>query len=254
MYNIALSTSLSWDKGWDPFHSIKLTKEHDISTIQIFLGDNFLNNCSLCNSVAEFCDKKLTLIAHSPVDLDHNALNYSLIRDIGVLLKNNRKLVVYHHNYKYPVNKTIEVIKELNMSGITVLLENFYDSRRSEDVIKNIECFKEIISRGSEEGLDFYPLLDIPRLFIDGIENSFELTEKLLTYIGTKKIPLYLHLIDCTDSSQSRDTWCPIGSGIIPYKQIFTIIKMLSIDIPLVVLEFEDIEHVEESIKYIEAI
>lgn len=254
MYNIALSTSLSWDKDWDPYCSINLTKEHDISNIQIFLGNNFLDNNSLCNEVADYCNKSLTVIVHSPVDLNEKALDSALIRDLGIVLKYNQKLVVYHHNFNYPVDKTIEVIRELNERGIIVLLENFYESRSNEDVTRNIISYKDVISKAVEEGLALYPLLDIPRLFIDGIENSLELTFNLIEYIGIKKLPLYLHLIDCTNSSQGRDSWCPLGSGIIPYDQIFNMINTLKIDIPLAVLEFEDIEHVEESIKYLEGI
>lgn len=254
MYNVALSTSLSWDRGWDPNYSINLTKEYNISNIQIFVGDNFLNNSSLCTNVAKSCNNELNLIAHSPVDLDENALDPELIRDLVTVLKFNRKLVVYHHNYMYPVDKTLKVVRELNKKGITVLLENFYTETSNCEVIRNIKSFKDILLKSRELDLDIFPLLDIPRLFNNKIDSDIDPlkeTLSLLEYIEGLKLSLYLHLIDCSNSSQSRDSWCPVGSGVIPYKEVFSKISNLEIDIPLVVLEFEDIEHVDESINFL---
>lgn len=254
---ISLSTSLSSNFDWDPFYSIDKTKKSKIDWCQVFIGENFVKDSLLSEKVAKKCKDSVSLIAHSPVDLNNNALDDIVLKNIKQLLTYNKKLVVFHHDYTYPIEKTLKVVKELNNYGVTVLIENFYANKEKEEVLKNIQSFKDMLLKSKDLDLDLFPLLDIPRLFIRDIAeemNSLEETINLLKYISELNVPLYLHLIDCQDFSQGRDSWCAIGSGIIPYKEIFSTINNLKINIPLVVLEFEDMDHVDESIKYLEGI
>ena len=49
-----------------------------------------------------------------------------------------------------------------------------------------------------------------------------------------------IHLIDATSPDMDRNTWCPIGQGIIPYTEIFSVLKQWGTDINSVIFEYED--------------
>lgn len=248
--NIALSTSLSWGNNWDPYYSLNITEKWKVDLCQIFVGDNITINLS--ESVAEYCNNKISLIAHSPVDLNKSALNKDLLKKFTALLNNSDKLVVFHHDPYYPVNDTIGVVKELNNAGITVLLENFYKIRSN--VNKTLNHYVEILHTAHKEECLLYPLFDIPRLFIEGVEEFIDpLNETINVFKSIKEIesPVYLHMIDCNSKSQARDTWCSIGEGYIPYSKIFRLISSMGLKIPIAVLEYEEEKHIGKSLDYL---
>ncbi len=239
---IALSTSLSYKHNWDPIYSLELTRRFGINNIQIYLGDPVLTQKIIREYSGGF-----NFIFHSPVDLNFDALNSKTVQIIPGI-----KNVVYHHDLSCNLSDSLDIIKKLNSVGITVLLENFYSE--PDLVINNIKSYIDILNESVKRGLKVYPLIDIPRLFIQDISNkydSMELTLGLLDSIHNLDVRLYLHLIDVDNISQSRETWCPIGTGIIPYKKIFIYITSLEIDIPMIVLEFEEEKHIGESLDFL---
>lgn len=253
--NLALSTSLSWDQNWDPKYSINLIKESEIGICQVFVGDNFFKDENLATEIADNCRDSLKLLAHSPVDLNDRALDPQVIKKIKDLLKYNNNLVVYHHDSDFPLDKTLEVVKKLNDMGLIVLLENFYFDKS--DVSNTLKLYKEMLKAADMHRLELYPLLDIPRLFISGIvENidSLKETYKLLEVICSLEMELYLHLIDCKDRSQARDSWCSIGQGVIPYRDILNKIDELGLTVPITVLEYEELKHIDNSIEFLKKI
>lgn len=248
--NIALSTSLSWNNNWDPYHSIEITKKFGIKNCQVFIGDNFDEDLS--RNLAVNCNEEIYMLAHSPVDLNSEALKTDLNNKIAELLRGNRKVVVYHHDPAIEIKDTIEVIKKLNSLGIIVLLENFYSN--ISDVKETIFHYIELLKASNEEGCNIYPLIDIPRLFIKGMEKYIDpLKEsiRIFKFINELKSPVYLHMIDCLSKSQRRDTWCCVGKGYIPYRIILDNITELGMDIPVAVLEYEDEKHIADSLEFL---
>lgn len=247
---LSLSTALSWDHNWDPIYSLKLTREYKVGHCQLYINKNFSEE--KINEIKSF---NLNYIFHSPCNIDDNALDNDEIKVIKSLASGNDPLVVYHHDYTFPVDKSLEIVKKLNDEGITVLLENFYASRDQHDVRENIESYKRLIIEAHFNELKLIPLIDIPRLFIQGINsvlNPYDETISLLNLINSLGSTLYLHLIDAKNDNQSRESWCAIGEGYIPYKKIFSYLKKTNMIIPLTVLEYEDEKHIEGSMENLE--
>lgn len=252
MNNIALSTALSRDVNWDPLYSLGLTKKYSLDSCQVYLGDNFTNNAELTREIME--NYNLNIILHSPVSLNRDSLDEELIKKILEFKRDESICVVYHHDFNVGVGETLEIVELLNQKGIAVLLENFYESKDQIDVRSNVESYKRILIESHFKGLELYPLLDIPRLFINGINsiiNPYDETLSILNLINSLGSTLYLHLIDAKDDEQSRESWCPIGMGYIPYKKIFNHLIKCKIKIPLIILEYEDEDHVKESLDYL---
>lgn len=247
---LSLSTALSWDHNWDPVYSLKLTRDYKVGHCQLYINKNFSEE-----KIDEIKSYNLNYILHSPCNIDDNALDENEIEVIKKISDNAEIFVVYHHDYNVPVDKSLEIIKKLNSEGITVLLENYYASRDQHDVRENIESYKRLIIESHFNELKLIPLLDIPRLFIQGINsilNPYDETISLLNLINSLGSTLYLHLIDAKNDSQSRESWCAIGEGYIPYKKIFSYLKKSKMKTPVTVLEYEDERHIEGSIKNLE--
>lgn len=243
--NIALSTSFSVNHNWDPIYSIELTRKYGLKYCQIYIGDNFKDK-ELIDKINSFTN--IGYIFHSNFDLNLLAINS---REIEIIksINSDEKLVVYHH-CNAPIHEVIDCVKELNQFGITVLLENFYfDYGAIEDTVNS---FIEILDISKKRGLNLLPLIDIPRLFIDKVkDDSLELTSRILQKVKNLDMPLYTHLIDSKNKTQERGSWCPIGSGYIPYDDIYNYIEDLGIYIPLQILELEEEGHIKESLSYL---
>lgn len=247
---LSLSTALSWNHNWDPIHSLNLTQEFNIQSCQVYINNNFSDD-----KIEEIKKYNLNYIYHSPSSIEDEALNKEEIEVVKKLANGKDVYVVYHHDLKVPVDKSLDIIKSLNKEGITVLLENFYASRDQHDVRENIESYKRLIIEAHFNNLKLIPLLDIPRLFIEGINsilNPYDETISLINLINSLGSTLYLHLIDAKNDTQSRESWCAIGEGYIPYKKIFNYLKKSKIKIPMIVLEYEDEKHINGSIKNLE--
>lgn len=247
---LSLSTALSWNHNWDPIHSLKLSQEYNIQTCQVYINKNFSDEI-----IQNINKHNLNYIYHSPSSIADEALDRKEINIIKKLKQGKDTFVVYHHDFNVPVEECLKIIKKLNDEGITVLLENFYASRDQHDVRENIESFKRLIIEAHFNDLKLIPLLDIPRLFIEGINsvlNPYDETISLVNLINSLGSTLYLHLIDAKNDTQSRESWCAIGEGYIPYKKIFNYLNKTKIKIPLTVLEYEDEKHIDGSIKNLE--
>ncbi|MBN2616922.1 MAG: hypothetical protein JXR64_01280 [Spirochaetales bacterium] len=244
MKNFSLSTALSSNHNWDPIYSMEITQKLGVKSCQIYIGNGFDQG-----KIDQINNYNLNIIFHSNHTLDNSSLD---MLEISIIkkIKSNRKYVVYHHNPKISPVECYNVISELNRLGITPLLENFYDlssGLKAKDIINN---YLETIDFCNS--LDFFPLIDFPRLFKDNIAKEidpFKETERILN--NFKNYRMYAHLIDVNNNSQNRESWCPIGSGVIPYNNIYKAIVNNNIEVPLWILEFEDESHILQSIEYI---
>ncbi|MCP4264364.1 MAG: hypothetical protein GY777_02110 [Candidatus Brocadiaceae bacterium] len=59
-------------------------------------------------------------------------------------------------------------------------------------------------------------------------------------------------MIDTVDPKQRREDWVPVGSGMIPYPEIFGTLDDYNFNIISAVLEYEDVELGRKSIHYLQ--
>lgn len=249
---IALSTALSANHNWDPVFSLELTQKFGLDFCQIYIGEIFNNNSKLLEKIRAF--KNIKYIIHSPSPLNTEALKKSEIDVIENLIPDKEKYVVYHHDYKTDLHIVLDIIENLNNKGITPLLENFYSEKRIDQVRLNINSYIDIITASKKKNLKLFPLIDFPRLFIHEIAeqmNSEAETNKLLDKIAELGFNLYIHAIDVQNPNQNRESWCEMGRGCIPYNKIFQKIIDLRIQVPLIVLEYEEEKHIPGSLQFL---
>ncbi|MCB0292982.1 MAG: hypothetical protein KDH97_22195, partial [Calditrichaeota bacterium] len=86
------------------------------------------------------------------------------------------------------------------------------------------------------------------------LEEGLEWCYQILNFFGNRRIPMLLHLIDVSDPAQSRHHYTAVGSGCIPYEQIFHFIRKTRPLMAGAVLEFEDKINPLHSREYIEKV
>jgi sugar phosphate isomerase/epimerase len=105
------------------------------------------------------------------------------------------------------------------------------------------------------DNLKVIPVLDLPRLFVPEIFNNFDsldLCLKIIEHMAVNTEHVILHLIDMKNHNHiSRDSWCPVGRGLMPYKKIFDFAKQKNIHYDHWVLEYENKELTLESLVYL---
>jgi hypothetical protein len=132
-------------------------------------------------------------------------------------------------------------MQTLNNNGITVCLENYYRYEDRDSLVTNITTYNLLINQAAAQKLDFYPLIDIPRIFIHSFEqfNSLFICELILNNISFVKKNIILHLIDFNDNRQRREDWCPVSTGKMEYAVLFDIMGRYSLNVEYAVLEYE---------------
>lgn len=137
--------------------------------------------------------------------------------------------------------KGMEYLMELFHSPIA--LELVYNNKSGMKPLRWVDSFLELLQEIRHQ-VNIIPVIDIPRFYhhqLDlSIQESTNLTMKILDGIHQLTLPIILHLIDVKSTTQSREDFCAIGSGIIPYEQIFHHIHVNQIHIDDIILEFED--------------
>jgi hypothetical protein len=143
------------------------------------------------------------------------------------------------------------VIKQLNSAGLTVCVENFYTGKDETSFLKNCSAFNALFPVCCRNGLDVLPVADLGRLFIEDYVHTYDamlLTKMMLSTFAAFDYPVIYHIIDFLDYHQSRDSWCTLGIGLLPSRQIFDFAKTIGLSIDHVVFEYEKKQMCMESI------
>jgi len=253
---LAVASSVSADRGFDTLDAVEYAIDNEFKGFQAFINEQIVNNTKLRGKIRSICkDKHLTLIAHAP-----GTLNWDNVSDASVnsaaqnlLALESRVLVVYHYDETVGLEEGLECLKYLCDQGITTCLENFFmlGAGTSE------KCFKDylfLLTKAKTSGIDFVPVLDIPRIYdakVNLAHMAHELLEEAFNVFKSIEIPIILHLVDMYSATQERNSWCPIGQGRIPYMDIFGQMSQCKIPIYMIVLEFEDKVNPVESKRFL---
>jgi hypothetical protein len=242
---LAVASSVSADRGFDTLDAVEYAIDNKFKGFQAYINQQIVNDAKLRVEVSSLCrDKYLRLVAHAP-----GTLNWDNVSDVSVnsatkhlLALETRVLVVHHFDETVGLKKALECLMYLCDQGITTCLENFFMLGKE----TSEKCFMDylfLLTKAKALSIDFVPVLDIPRIY-DAKVHLAHLAQKLLeeafNVFKSIEIPIILHLVDMHSGSQERNSWCPVGQGIIPYVDIFGQMSQRKISIYMVILEFED--------------
>lgn len=242
---IGVGTSVSKDKGYDPVDTLTFAAENNIKTVQVYLNNDLISNPPLIKKISNYAkEKELQLTCHSPESLNKLVLSSDLIyaaKELLIYQTENKFIVHFDENEK--LDRCIDYINELYQNDLVVCLENYHLRKDAKKVAQSIQTFNAILTRGAEQNLPIYPVIDFPRLFISGIVeniNALLIIKQVLDNVSMLSKKVILHLIDFSHYDQGRDTWCAIGKGLMPYQAIFNFINEINLHIDHCVLEYED--------------
>lgn len=253
---ISYASSISADKNYDPLDTLLYCQEKSISLSQLYMDKNLSEDATQVKKLRKFSkENNIHLTCHAPKELNSELIDISILKPIKKLLKNeDEKIIIVHFDEDCPIDDAMITIESLTNNGFTVGLENFYKNQNEAEVLLNTAKFNLLLSLSAEHEFSVIPVIDFPRLFIKEISSttdSLMITKSILANISMLPFPLILHLIDFNDNSQKRNTWTPIGNGLMPYKDIFEIIRTFDINIHHAVLEFESKELADKSLKFL---
>ncbi len=253
---ISYASSISADKQYDPQDTLQYCKEKKISRAQLYMDSVLAQDATKVKSLRKFAkENKISLTCHAPNDLNNQIIDTSILKPIKKLLKNEEeKIIIIHFDEDIAIDEAMITIESLITNGFTVGLENFYKSTEELSVISNSVKYNLLLNLSAEHEFPVYPVLDLPRLFIKAIAENTDpliLTKMLLANIALLPYPLILHMIDVNNNSQERNTWVPLGEGLLPYKEILKLIHESEIEIHHAVLEYESRELADKSLNFL---
>ena len=238
---IGVATSIFAEKGFDALLSFDYVQNHQLGAIQLYMDKGLEADKERILEQQQLAKNSSTkVLCHSPYYLNKEALDGKHIAALRLIFPRGQKnYVVFHFDENTPTSEALRTIENLNSSGITVALENFYQDQTQAGLAKNLNRFRNLIAMAKQERLDLIPVIDIPRLFITPFQpfNPTFLVELLLELLENQSI--ILHLIDSKSPKQDRDDWVAIGSGTIPYTYIFKLLKQYNITVDTAILEYE---------------
>jgi sugar phosphate isomerase/epimerase len=255
---IGVATSIFAEKSFDPFATIEYCKSNEISVIQHYLDPGTQNNSELIEKIASSSsDNNLQVVCHLHYSIDSPLLDYDYLSQVSKIFPNqDQKLVVIHFNEKGNIETALKAIKLVNSFGLTVALENFYIDKTEASLPINSKNYIELLYQASVQNLNIIPLIDFPRLFIDNFShlNPLEKTEELLRELSGFYSDIALHLIDFNNNRQAREDWVPIGTGQMPYKEIFKMLNQYDYTINTAIIEFEKVDLANDSLNNLSAL
>lgn len=253
---IGIATSLFKHNGFNSFDTVDFAVENDVSTVQLYMSEHLeFNNGDIDKIRTLFEQKSLKMIVHSPHYLNKEVLDGHHTASLGKIFPDRaRKIVIVHYDENCSLHEALKAAEDLNRAGITVALENFYQGKTERALLENINGYTNLIREAVRAHRDIIPVIDFPRLYIDSFKNyaPSTLTKLLLHNISTVTKDIILHMIDTKDPKQQREDWVAIGSGIIPYPEIFETLDHYQFNIHSAILEFESVELGRESISYLQ--
>jgi len=251
--NIALATSLFAHNDFDPFLTISFAEEKNVSAVQFYMSQHIQGHEKTICKIRDLCEKKaIKALCHSPLYIGNVYEDKEHCTALSEIFpSNDEKLGIFHFDENCDVDLMVNDCKNLADFGILPCIENFYQNKSRAGLVANFDKYLSFFDRIIQKNIPAIPVLDFPRLFVEQFTNFHPilLTEMLIQKFAKRKI--IIHVIDSVSPRQNREDWCAVGRGIVPYTDIFECIKRLNVYVEYVVLEYESICFVDESLKYL---
>ncbi len=244
---IGIANSISANFSYDPFDALKFARQLDFDRMQIYLDDRFLSEPHQANLLKKELASlpKIFCYFHSEGYLNEEFLQSDYARKLFQYLSGMEDVrLVIHFDEAAALDEALQVIDFLSRKNVKIYLENFFRKKGKDAAEKNMRKYMALYTLTNSHNVRIFPALDIPRFFHRhlGMEPEIALNWcfQMINFFGNRGIPILLHLIDSKDPGQARNSYCPVGEGYLPYREIFEFIRKTRPGIEAIILEYED--------------
>jgi sugar phosphate isomerase/epimerase len=257
--NIAVATSIFAESRikYDPFETIKFAEENKIPAIQFFIDEKKQGNLPEIDKIRDLCQKSaIKILCHSSKRIGSASHDTAHCKALATIFPHEAdKKCIFHFDENADIDLMISDCEKLVNFGLVPCIENFYDDKTRHGLDANMEKYLAFFDIIKEKNIPVIPVIDFPRLFVEEFTNfhPIALAEQLIQKFAKQK--MIIHAIDSVSPHQDdRNNWCVVGSeeGIVGWKDIFEYIKKQSVSVEYTVLEYENIDNIQESIQNLE--
>ncbi|MBN1982038.1 MAG: hypothetical protein JW795_10930 [Chitinivibrionales bacterium] len=242
---IGIATSVAKEKRYDTLDALEFAVHHRFPILQVYLDFELMSNPALMEKVRHRADsQKVRLTCHSPESLSKALINKEIFTAARYLLHHQeQKQLIVHYDERVSIQESFAVIKRLHEEGFSVCLENFYQEQTEQALIRNLNCYNGLQFLTADHHIPFYPVFDLPRLYIAAIFKHYDsllLVKQMIDTASVCEHQIILHLIDFASYTQERQNWCTFGSGLMPYEEIIAYCRRQQCRCNHAVMEYED--------------
>lgn len=244
---LGIANSVSANFSYDPIDALKFARQLDFERMQIYLNNDILSVPHRANLLKKQLNAAPEIFSyfHSEGYLNQQFVESKyaarLLRFLGEM--EDARLII-HFDEKAALEEALQAIDFLSRNNVKLYLENYFQDKGREAAEKNLRKYLALYTLTSNHNVEIFPALDIPRFFHQniGMEPNVSLNwcYQMFNFFGNRGIPILLHLIDTLDVTQTRNSYCPVGEGCIPYSKIFDFIRKTQPGIEAIILEYED--------------
>jgi len=244
---LGIANSVSSNFSYDPFDALRFARQLDFELMQIYLDNRFLSephNASLLKEELASGPEVFSYF-HSEGYLNGKFLQSDYARKLFQYLNGIEDVrLVIHFDETVALDEALQVIDSISQKKVKIYLENYFQEKGKEAAEKNMRKYMALYTFTNSHNVQIFPAMDIPRFFHRDIgmepEVALNWCFQMINFFGNRGIPVLLHLIDSIDPTQSRNSYCPVGEGCIPYPKIFDFIRKTQPIIEAIILEYED--------------
>ncbi len=242
---IGVANSISANFQFDPLDTIEFATQSNFPIIQIYLNAQLLRQNGVLDRIKASEAQFDQVYYHAEGFLNQEFYESEYRQWLYKFVDQTRRPnFITHFDEQAPIDGLIRLAEQLARSSARVYVENYFQLPGKVAAEKNLKKYMALFTLTGNFGNPLYPVLDIPRLFHQNLEftpqESLEWCYQLLNFFGNRRVPVLLHLIDCTDTAMSRVNFSAVGEGAIPYEKIFAFILKTRPLIDGIILEFED--------------
>ena len=247
---IGIANSVSANFGYDVFDALKYEEQSNFDLIQIFLNSTHINDAIFLKKLKDYLlgsnDKPVYFHAEGFLNREFQRSEYSKKLFEFVSNFEHKKLII-HFDETEQLEEILDIISYFSDHEPILYLENYFRLSGKVNAEKNLRKYLALFTLANSQQFNLAPVIDIPRFFNASLkftnDEALQWCFELFNYFGNRGIPILLHLMDATKPTQERNTYCTIGEGYIPFREIFQFMLKIKVPIEGIILEFEDKIH-----------
>lgn len=241
MIDIGVATSVARDNSFSWDDTVDFTLFHKLNSIQFYVPQNKI--------LTKIPDHKYfkNIYLHLPIEYDLNTDELLVFASNFKTYFNSNKLII-HQKESLSLQETFEIIEKYNNAGFFVGIEN--------EGSQDINSYFDLINFLSWQKCKFFVVPDIHRFYFNfALKHDesiiYKKIIKIFKYCNNSDIKIILHVIDSMSFKSNRNDWIPIFEGIVPYSRLFKFISNHHINIESLIFEYENYDHVTNSLENI---
>jgi len=241
MFDIGIATSIAKHKNYSWSYTAKCANTLNVTSVQLYLpSDNIIPDI---RNTKNYSNRYL----HLPNDYFIKISTYlDCIKIFQKRYKSSK--IIIHQNDNLNKDQYSEIISLFNKNSIMVGMEN--------ESYTEIDTYLDLVESLSKANDNVFAVLDVHRFYhnFHGRFDRLKITNAIMTFIdfcAKNQLKVVIHVIDSISYDSDRKKWVPVFHGIVPYKEIFNYLLKIELPIESIILEYESMENIIESINNI---